>query len=114
MSGVVVSVMNERLQQLAPSANRPNGTLPALALDRAHPVCGELSAAIRFEADRNAPRQGAVSIRPARNGFPLHGETHPHRISCRMPVKAAHGSRRCKELTPKTTESHWLSGQREP
>ena len=41
--------MNERLQQLVPSANRPNGSLQALALDGAHTVCGELSAITRFE-----------------------------------------------------------------
>lgn len=108
--------MNERLQRLAPSANRHNGTLQTLALNGAHTVCGELSAIIRVEPDRDAARQGAVSIRPSRNDFPLHGgkETYPHRVACRMPAGALHGSRRCKELTPKTTESHWSGGQREP
>jgi hypothetical protein len=108
--------MSQRPRRLAPSANRRNGSLQALALDGAHTVRGELSAIIRFEPDSKAARQGAVSIRRSRNDFPPHGgkETHPHRITCRMPVKAPHGSRRCKELTPKTTESHWSGGQREP
>jgi len=112
---LVVSVMNERLQRLAPSADRPNGSLQTLALDGAHKVCGELSA-ITLEPDRKAACQGTMSIRHSRNDFPLHGgkEDHPHRITRRMPVKAMHGSRRCEELTPKTTESHWSGGQREP
>jgi len=108
--------MNERRQRLAPPTNRPNGSLQALALDGAHMVCGELSAIIRFEPDRKAACQGAVSLRRPRNDFLLFGgrETHPHRITRRMPVKALHGSRRHKELTPKTTESHRSGGQREP
>lgn len=113
---LVVSVMNERLQRLAPSANRPNGSLQTLALDGAHTVRGELSAIIRLEPDRKAACQGAVSIRHSRSDPLLHGgkDTQPHRITRRMPVKALRGSRRCKELTPKTTESHWSGGQREP
>jgi hypothetical protein len=112
---LVVSVMSERLQRLAPSANRPNGSLQTLALDGVQTVCGELSA-ITLEPAGKAARQGAVSIRRSRNDFPLHDgkEIHPHRITRRTPVKALHGSRRCKELTPKTTESHWSGGQREP
>ena len=108
--------MNERPQRLAPSANRPTGSLQTLALDGARTVCGELSAIIRFEPDRKAACQGAVSTRHSRNDFRLHGgkETHPHPITRRMPVKALHGSCRCKELTPKTTESHRSGGQREP
>jgi hypothetical protein len=113
---LVVSVMNERLQRLAPSANQPNGSLQTLAFDGAHTVCGELSAIIRFEPDRKAACQAAVSIRHSRSGFLLHGgkETHPQRMTRRMPVKALHGLRRCQELTPKTTESHRSGGQRDP
>jgi hypothetical protein len=108
--------MNERLQRLAPSANQPNGSLQTLALDGAHTVCGELSAIIRCAPDRKAACQAAVRIRHSRNDLPLHGgkETHPHRITRRMPVQALPGSRRCKELTPKTAESHRPGGQREP
>jgi hypothetical protein len=113
---LVVSVMNERLQRLAPSANQPNGSLQTLAFDGAHTVCGELSAIIRFEPDRKAACQAAVSIRHSRSDFLLHGgkETHPQRMTRRMPVKALHGLRRCQELTPKTTESHRSGGQRDP
>jgi hypothetical protein len=108
--------MNERLRRLAPSADRPSGMVQTLALDGTHTVCGELSAIVRLEPDRNAARQDAVSTGRSRNDFPPHGgkQTHPHRITCRMPVKALHAPRRCKELTPKTTESHWSGGQREP
>jgi hypothetical protein len=109
---LAVSVMNERPQRLAPSANQPNGSLQTLALDGPHTVCGELSAIIRFESDHKATCQAAVWIRHSRNDLLLHGgkETHPRR----MPVKALHGSRRRKEPTPKTTESHRPGGQREP
>lgn len=108
--------MNERPQRLAPSAYQPKGSLQTLALDGAHTVCGELSAIIRLAPDRKAACQAAVSIRRSRNDLLLHGgkETHPHRITRRMPVKALHGSRRRRELTPKTTESHRSGGQREP
>jgi len=113
---LVVSVMNERPQRLAPSANRPHGSLQALALDGAHTICGELSAIIRLEPGRKAACQGAVSMRRPQNDFLLYGgrETHRHRITRRMPVKALQGARRCNELTPKTTESHRSGGQREP
>ena len=57
-----MSVMNEQLQRLAPSADRPSLTLQILALDGPHTVCGELSAIIRVEPDREAARHGAVSI----------------------------------------------------
>src|SRR5262249_7821521 len=109
--------MNEWPQWLASPASQPIGALQALALDRAHTVCGEVSVIIReLLVARKAAGQGAASSRRPRNDFPLHGgkQTHPHRIMCRMPVQALHGSRRCKELTPKTTESHWSGGQREP
>ena len=108
--------MNERLQRLAPSANRPNGSLQTPALDGAHTVRGELSAIVRLEPDRRAACQGAVSIRHSRSDFLPRGgkETHPHRIARRMPVEALHGSGRCNEPTPKTTESHRSGGQREP
>jgi len=108
--------MNERPQRLAPSANRPNGSLQALALDGAHTICGELSHISRFGPDRKAACQGAVSMRRPRNDFLLYGgsETQPHRITRRMPVKALHGSRRCKELILKTTESLRSGGQCEP
>jgi hypothetical protein len=108
--------MNEQLQRLALSAGRPNGALQVLAPDGAHTVCGELSAIIRFGPDRKATRQGAVVAWRPRNDLPPHGgkETYLHRITYQVPVKALHGSRRCKELTPKTTESHCSGGQREP
>src|SRR5438477_11916601 len=109
---LAVSTMNEQLQRLVPSAGRPIEALQILALDGAHTVCGELSAIIRFEPDRKAACQAAVSIRHSRSDFLLHGgkETHPQRMTRRMPVKALHGSRRCQELTPKTSESHRSGG----
>ncbi len=113
---LAVSTMNEQLQRLVPSAGRPIGALQILALDGAHTVCGELSAIIRFEPDRKAACQDAVGTRRSRRDFPPHGrkETCLHRITRQVPVKALGCAHRCKELTPKTTESHWSGGQREP
>lgn len=109
--------MNERLQRLAPSADRPNRPLQVLAPDGAHPGSGELSAIICFEPDYKAARQGVAGTRCSRNNFPLHGgkENQSHRITCRVPGKALHRSRQRNEPTPKTTESQWSGGgQREP
>jgi len=108
--------MNEQLRRLAPSDSQPNGALQVLVPGGAHMVGGELSAIIRFKPDRKAARQDVRGTPRSRNDFPPHGrtETCPHRITCRMPAAALHGPRRCQELTPKTTESHWSGGQREP
>jgi hypothetical protein len=103
--------MNERLQRLTPSADRPNRLLQ-IAPDGAHRARGALSAIIRSEPDRKAARHGAVRTRCSRNDFPPRGGKE--RITCRTAVKALHSSRRRNELTPKTTESHWSGGQREP
>ena len=76
----------------------------------------DLSAIIRFGPDGEVACQGEVSARRARNDFPLDGgkKTGLYRMTCPIPAKALPGSHRCKELTPKTTESHWSGGQREP
>ena len=111
-----MSVVNEQVQRLTPSADRPNRTLQILALDGARAVARDLSAIIRFGPDGAVAYQGEVSAWYARNDFPLRGgkKTGLYRITCQMPAKALPGSRRYEELTPKTTESHWSGGQREP
>ncbi len=111
-----MSVVNEQVQRLTPSAGRPSRALQILALDGAHAVAGELSAIIRFGPDGAVVRQGEANVWRARNDFPLPGgkETGLCRITCQMPAKALPGSHRYKELTPKTTESNWSGGQREP
>jgi hypothetical protein len=113
---LAVSVVNERLQRLTLTADRSNRTLQILALDGARAVARDLSAIIRFGPDGAVACQGEVSAWRARNDFPLHGgkETGPYRITYQMPARALPGSHRYKELTPKTTESHWSGGQREP
>ena len=109
-----MSVMNERLQRLALSADRPDVVLQILAFEP-HSVLGELSAN-PGSASGNGVRQDAVGTRQFRNDITLGGRKHRHlrRITCQVLCTALPGPHRCKELTPKTTESHWSGGQREP
>jgi hypothetical protein len=111
-----MTVMNEQLQRLALSADRPGLTLQILALAGPHPVCGELSAISRIEPDREAAGQDAVSTGRLANDFPLDGrkKRYLRRTTCLALAMAAFDLGRCQELTPKTTESHWSGGQREP
>ena len=110
-----MSVMNERLQRLALSADRPDVVLQILAAE-AHTVLGKLSANLGLAPGNGAVRQDAAGIRQFRNDITLGGRKHRHlrRITCQVLSKALPGPHRCKELTPKTTESHWSGGQREP
>jgi hypothetical protein len=110
-----MSVTNEQLQRLTLSAYRPSVTLQILALDEPGTVHGELSTIPRFGLGSNT-RQGAAGTAHLRNDISLGGEkeAYLHRITCPMPAKALLGPHLCKELTPKTTESHWSGGQREP
>jgi len=111
-----MSVLNEQLQRLALSADRPGLTLQILALAGPHPVCGELSAIPRIEPDREATRHDAVSTGRLANGFPLDSrkESYLHRATYLALAMAPFDLGRCQDLTPKTTESHWSGGQREP
>lgn len=111
-----MNVMNEQPQRLMRSASRPGLTLQILILDGPHTVLGELPANLRFASDRGAARQGAVGTGHPRNDMSLRGreETCLHRITCPMLPKALPGLHWRKTLTPKTTESHWSGGQREP
>jgi hypothetical protein len=110
-----MSVMNERLQRLALSADRPDVVLQILAFEGPHTVLGKLSANLGL-VPGNGVRQDAAGTRQFRNDITLDGgeHRHPRRITCPVPSKALPGPHRCKELTPKTTESHWSGGQREP
>ena len=55
-----MSVMNEQLQRLTRSADRPNATLQVLALDGPGTVRSELSTIFRFGLDGDAARQDVV------------------------------------------------------
>ena len=110
-----MSVMNERLQRLALSADRPDVVLQILAFEGPHTVPGKLSANPGL-APGNGVRQDVAGTRQFRNDITLGGRKHGHlrRITCQVLSKAPPGPHRCKELTPKTTESHRPGGQRGP
>lgn len=110
-----MSVMNERLQRLALSADRPDVVLQILAFETPYTVLGKLSANPGL-APGDGVRQDAAGTRQLRNDITLGGRKHRHlrRITCPVLSKTPPGPHRCKELTPKTTESHWSGGQREP
>ena len=111
-----MSVMNERLQRLALSADRPDVVLQNLAFEGPQTALGELSANLGLAPRNDAVRQDAARTRQFRNDITLGGRKHRHlrRAQCQVLSKAQPGPHRCKELTPKTTESHWSGGQREP
>jgi hypothetical protein len=115
-SGLAMSVMNERLQRLIRPADRPSVTLRVLALDGLGSVRSELSAIFRFGPGSDAACPDAAGTGDLRNEISPGGgkATYLHRITCQMPATALLGQHRRKELTPKTTESHWSGGQREP
>jgi hypothetical protein len=111
-----MSVMNERLQRLALSADRPDVVLQILASEGPHTVLGKLSANLGLAPGNGVVRQDVAGIRQFRNDITLGGRKHRHlrRITCQVLSTALPGPHRCKELTAKTTESHWSGGQREP
>ena len=111
-----MGVMNERLQRLALSADGPDVVLQNLAFEGPRTVLGELSANLGLAPCYDAARQDAPGIGQFRNDITLGGRKHRHlrRVTCQVLSKAVPGPHRCKELTPKTTESHWSGGQREP
>lgn len=107
--------MNEQLQRLTRSADRP-GVVPQMFI-RGRPLVdfAELSANLG-EPGSDAVRQDAVGTRHLRNDVPLDGgkERYPCGITRRVTATAPPVPHWCKEITPKTTESHWSGGQREP
>lgn len=111
-----MSVMNERLQRLALSADRSDLVLQAPVFDGPRTVLGKLSANPGSAPGNGAVRQDAAGSWRFRNGITLRGGKHRRRrrITCQVLSKAQPGPHRCKDLTPKTTESHWSGGQREP
>ncbi len=108
--------MHEQPQRLAWTADRPDVTLQILPLDGPHIVCGELSAIPRFAPDDGpAPRAVATTGHPLNDLWPDGGKGPRRlRIAPRMIAGAALGPGRSGEVIPKTTESHWSGGQREP
>lgn len=111
-----MSVMNEKLRRLTRPAYLPHVTLQILVLDGPHKDLGELSANLRLAPDRGAVHQGTVCTGHLRNDISMGSAKAAckHRLTCPTPAKGLPGPRWCKELTPKTTESHWSGGQREP
>lgn len=108
--------MNEQPQWwLARPANRSGVTPPILILARPFTALGELSADLG-EPGSDIVRQDAVGSRNLPNAMPSadgNGRSR-RRISRQVIAKPLPGPRRCEEITPKTTESHWSGGQREP
>jgi hypothetical protein len=111
-----MSVMNERFQRLIRSVGRPNVRLQILALDGPGTVRGELFTISRFERDINAARRDMMSAGRPGKDFWLGGgkEIYLRLIACQMLAMTSPDPGRCKELTPKTTESNWSGGQCEP
>jgi hypothetical protein len=108
--------MNEQLQRLASPAGRSSLTLQIRTFDVPPAVCGQLSAIPRFwpcgeSARRGAARMGQLHNDPSPDGGK---QARPHQVAVQMPARVSLSPGRCKELTPKTTESHWSGGQREP
>jgi hypothetical protein len=111
-----MSVMNEQLQRLMRSADQPGVSLRILAPDGPGMVRGVLPTIWCSGPDSGAARQGIAGTGHLRNDASPDGGTkiYPHRITCPMLAMALFGPHRCRDLTPKTTESHWSGGQREP
>lgn len=111
-----MSVMNERLERLALSADRPDVVLQILAFEGPYTVLGELSANLGLAPGNEAVRQDAAGTGRFRKNITPGGGKYRHlrRITCQEASRALLGPHRCKELTPKTTESHWSGGQRVP
>jgi len=109
-------VMNEPLRPLARPARRSDASLDILAPDGPHTVRGELSAISCFEPGTAAVLQDVMSSGRPRYETSADGgkQTYPPRIACQTLTVRPFGPGRCQELTPKTTESHWSGGQREP
>ena len=108
--------MCKQPQRLAWTADRPDVTLQILPLDGPQIVCGELSAIPRFVPDGGPASPDVANPGHSLNEFPLDGGSAAGllRIAPGIPAGAALGPGRSGEVIPKTTESHWSGGQREP
>jgi hypothetical protein len=108
--------MNEQLQRLASPAGRSSLALQIRTFEVPPAACGQLSAIFRFGPDGETARQAPACIGPFHNDSSPDGgkQARPHRVALTMPVTVSLSPGRRKELTPKTTESHWSGGQREP
>ena len=113
---LAMSVMNEQLQRLALSSRpaRPDVADPC-------PCPGRTRSAESYPpfsastGPREAARHDAVSTGRLANAFPLDGRKGSYlRGHLTALAMAPFDLGRCQELSPKTTESHWSGGQREP
>jgi hypothetical protein len=111
-----MSVMNEQPQQLMRSADRPGVSLPVLALSGPNTARRELFIIFCIGLDSSAALQDMLNARRPGKNFPLGdgGEAYLHLIACPTLAMTSLHTGWCEELTPKTTESHWSGGQREP
>jgi hypothetical protein len=107
--------MNEQPQWLARSAGRPGVRPQIVILARPFMALGELSANLG-EPGGDAAHQDPAGRGDLPAGIPAAGghERSRRRTTRQVIAKPLPGPRRCKEITPKTTESHWSGGQREP
>jgi hypothetical protein len=108
--------MNEQLQRLASPAGRSSLTLQIRTFDVPPAARGQLSAIPRFGPGGEAARPGAACIGQWHNDPSPDGgkQARPHQVALQLPARVSLSQGRSKELTPKTTESHWSGGQREP
>jgi hypothetical protein len=108
--------MNEQLQRLASPVGLPTLTLQIRTLAVPHPACGQLSAIFSCGPCGKAARRGLAAAGHLQNHPAPGGGKHkrPQRLALQMPTGVPVSRGRGKELTPKTTESHWAGGQREP
>jgi hypothetical protein len=106
--------MNDQPQWLARSAGRPGVRPQIVILARPFMALGELSANLGEPGGDVMPKDAAAARNLAEAG-PVHGDERSRRRTTRQVIaKPLPGPHRCKEITPKTTESHWSGGQREP
>lgn len=107
--------MNEQLQRLASPVS-----LPALALQiRIHAVPqtarGQLCTIFPGKPGSKAARESTAHAGPLRNDLRPHGgkQARPRRLAPRVPTRVPVSPGQWKDLTPKTTESHWSGDQRD-
>jgi hypothetical protein len=108
--------MYEQPQWLARPADRPDVPLQILPLAGPRTVCEALFAILRFVPDYDPASRDVPGTGVPPNDLSLGGG----KGSCRLPIApgmiagTALGPGRSGEVIPKTTESHWSGGQREP
>jgi hypothetical protein len=107
--------MNEQPQWLARPANRPGVTPQIVILARPFMALGELSANLGEPRGDVMPQDAAGTRNLPDAGPAADGNERSRRRTTRQVIaRPLPGPHRCKEITRKTTESHWSGGQLEP